>query len=141
MLTKDTTINVLYEKKIQNQLQRIKILKVILKDECLDEDVNLEEIAEKTANYSGSDLHELCRCAAMNSFISAVKKLNRNETVPASNNNASDQPTTSHAAVSTDSQSSHTIRKIDFDVAFEKMSVKQMTQRNQFDFLTNRGFS
>lgn len=112
----------------QSELQRIKILRVILKDECLAEDVNLDQIAAQATFFSGSDLHELCRCAAMNSFIESVRKSKNNEqtVVEPLNNTTSQQP--------------HTIRKIDFDVAFEKMAVKvtAMNSRNRFDFEANR---
>ena len=83
---------------------------MILKDEQLSSDIDLNEIAEKTEQFSGSDLHELCRGAAMNSFIDHLKQ------------NQSNEATTS-------------IRKVDFDVAFEKMSVKNLANlKNRFNF-------
>lgn len=92
---------------------------MILKEETLADDVNLDEIAARSAKFSGSDLHELCRMAAMNSFIESVRnsKLQQHK----STNNAG-----------------HAIRKVDFDVAFEKMAVKvlamNMNARDRFDF-------
>jgi len=44
---------------------RLKILKVQTKKMPLGDDVNLEEIANKTEWYSGADLENLCREAAM----------------------------------------------------------------------------
>ncbi len=83
---------------------------MILKDETLSTDIDLDEIAEKTDQFSGSDLHELCRAAAMNSFIDHLKQ------------NQSTEATT-------------LIRKVDFDVAFEKMSVKNLANlKNRFNF-------
>lgn len=115
---------------LPNENQRRKILDVILKEETLANDVDLNEIAEKTEGYSGSDLHELCRCAAMNSFITALKKVNSTEnTFRIEQNNNSNPVTTQNA-----------IRKIDFEVGFEKMAVKNMANKNRFDFATARGF-
>lgn len=95
---------------LPSELQRKQILSVILKDEQLSSDIDLNEIAEKTEQFSGSDLHELCRGAAMNSFIDHLKQ------------NQSNEATTS-------------IRKVDFDVAFEKMSVKNLANlKNRFNF-------
>ncbi|CAG0891473.1 unnamed protein product, partial [Darwinula stevensoni] len=48
-----------------NTHQRESILKLILGQEPISKDVNLTELAEKTPGYSGSDLRELCRTAAM----------------------------------------------------------------------------
>ncbi|KAK3946277.1 P-loop containing nucleoside triphosphate hydrolase protein [Diplogelasinospora grovesii] len=46
--------------------ERLKILKVMLKDELLAEDVDLEKLAtDETELYSGSDLKNLCVSAAM----------------------------------------------------------------------------
>lgn len=97
---------------------RKKILNIILKDENLAADIDLDEIAELTESFSGSDLHELCRCAAMNSFIDHLKNVNNEtgDTDPSSN----------------DSQSIIYIKKIDFEAAFRKMSVKNLTNINKF---------
>ena len=86
---------------VQNELQRQKILKVILKDESLAEDVDLKEIAGRTVDFSGSDLHELCSCAAMHSLNKKFKQTNNVDDV--------------------------CISKADFEVAFEKMPVKPLT--------------
>lgn len=45
--------------------QRVEILTVLLRDQVLDAGVQLSELAAKTEKYSGSDLKELCRYAAM----------------------------------------------------------------------------
>ncbi|KAG8724911.1 hypothetical protein FRC09_012076 [Ceratobasidium sp. 395] len=42
------------------------ILKILLREEALAEDVNLDAVAERTAKYSGSDLKNLCLAAAFN---------------------------------------------------------------------------
>ncbi|CAI5530096.1 unnamed protein product [Closterium sp. Naga37s-1] len=43
---------------------RTSILEVILRDEDVDEDLDLQEVASLCAGYSGSDLTELCKQAA-----------------------------------------------------------------------------
>lgn len=46
--------------------ERLEILKVILAQERLTDDVDLHHVAEHTERYTGSDLKELCRNAALN---------------------------------------------------------------------------
>lgn len=45
--------------------KREQILKLILSNEYLDEDVDLKKLASLTDHFSGSDLKELCRLSAM----------------------------------------------------------------------------
>lgn len=59
---------------LPNQSQRHDILKLILSGENLSNAINLKEIAEKTDGYSGSDLRELCRDAAMYRVRDYVRK-------------------------------------------------------------------
>ena len=92
----------------------MKILNIILKDENLANDLDVEEIAERTVDFSGSDLHELCRCAAMNSFIEHIKQVNNSD-------QSNDDPQTQNQ-----SNQSIFIKKLDFEVAFQKMSVKNI---------------
>ncbi|XP_022614736.1 ATPase family AAA domain-containing protein 1-A-like [Seriola lalandi dorsalis] len=54
--------------------QRQDILRLILAGENLSNAINLKEIAEKTDGYSGSDLRELCRDAAMYRVRDYVRK-------------------------------------------------------------------
>ncbi|XP_077418591.1 outer mitochondrial transmembrane helix translocase [Vanacampus margaritifer] len=54
--------------------QRHDILRLILAEENLSSTINLKEIAEKTKDYSGSDLRELCRDAAMYRVRDYVRK-------------------------------------------------------------------
>jgi SpoVK/Ycf46/Vps4 family AAA+-type ATPase len=44
--------------------QRKQILSIILKDESISEDVSIEQLAQCTEGYSGSDLRALCQTAA-----------------------------------------------------------------------------
>ncbi|KAM7416398.1 hypothetical protein PAMA_018455 [Pampus argenteus] len=59
---------------LPNTRQRQDILKLILAGENLSNAINLKEIAEKTDSYSGSDLRELCRDAAMYRVRDYVRK-------------------------------------------------------------------
>ncbi len=47
---------------------RLEIFKIHTKNMPLAEDVNLEELAERTDGYSGADIESLCREAAMNAL-------------------------------------------------------------------------
>uniref|UniRef100_A0A671TL49 Outer mitochondrial transmembrane helix translocase n=1 Tax=Sparus aurata TaxID=8175 RepID=A0A671TL49_SPAAU len=59
---------------LQSTRQRQDILRLILAGENLSNAINLKEIAEKTDGYSGSDLRELCRDAAMYRVRDYVRK-------------------------------------------------------------------
>ncbi|XP_047238488.1 outer mitochondrial transmembrane helix translocase [Girardinichthys multiradiatus] len=59
---------------LPNTRQRQDILQLILAGENLSNAIHLEEIAEKTEGYSGSDLRELCRDAAMYRVRDYVRK-------------------------------------------------------------------
>ncbi|XP_068994463.1 outer mitochondrial transmembrane helix translocase [Embiotoca jacksoni] len=59
---------------LPNTRQRQDILRLILVGENLSNAINLKEIAEKTDGYSGSDLRELCRDAAMYRVRDYVRK-------------------------------------------------------------------
>ncbi|KAL6078327.1 mitochondrial dynamin GTPase Msp1 [Balamuthia mandrillaris] len=50
---------------LPNFEQRIKILKVILKGEPVEAGIDFKALASKTAGFSGSDLKELCKKAAL----------------------------------------------------------------------------
>ncbi|KAM7018902.1 outer mitochondrial transmembrane helix translocase [Tautogolabrus adspersus] len=59
---------------LPNTRQRQDILRLILTGENLSNAINLKEIAERTDGYSGSDLRELCRDAAMYRVRDYVRK-------------------------------------------------------------------
>uniref|UniRef100_A0A1A7YKS3 Outer mitochondrial transmembrane helix translocase n=1 Tax=Iconisemion striatum TaxID=60296 RepID=A0A1A7YKS3_9TELE len=59
---------------LPNTKQREEILRLILAGENLSNAINLKEIAERTEGYSGSDLRELCRDAAMYRVRDYVRK-------------------------------------------------------------------
>jgi len=59
---------------------RLKILKIILKDEEVDSKVDLLELAKLTEGFSGSDLHNLCIAAAyqpIREFLTSEKKIEK----------------------------------------------------------------
>ena len=51
--------------RLPDQSQRLKILQLMLRNTTLAPSLSLEFLAERTDGLSGSDLHELCRNAAM----------------------------------------------------------------------------
>ncbi|TRZ01503.1 hypothetical protein DNTS_030365 [Danionella cerebrum] len=59
---------------LPNTAQREEILRLILSGENLSNAINLKEIASQTEGYSGSDLKELCRDAAMYRVRDYVRK-------------------------------------------------------------------
>uniref|UniRef100_A0A3B4CW98 Outer mitochondrial transmembrane helix translocase n=1 Tax=Pygocentrus nattereri TaxID=42514 RepID=A0A3B4CW98_PYGNA len=63
---------------LPNAAQRQEILRLILSGENLSNAINLKEIAEKTEGYSGSDLREVCRDAAMYRVRDYVRKQQMN---------------------------------------------------------------
>lgn len=49
--------------------QRLKIFQLILKDEQIDDDLDLEKLARETGDFTGSDINEICRQAAMQRIV------------------------------------------------------------------------
>lgn len=67
---------------LPNQEERRRILEFLLKNETLDEDVNISTLAKLTPQYSGSDLKGLCvyattECVAGQSTDTAERTLKR----------------------------------------------------------------
>ncbi|KAE9399307.1 AAA-domain-containing protein [Gymnopus androsaceus JB14] len=54
-------------------VERKEILKILLRDEVLNEDVDLDALAKKTESFSGSDLKHLCVSAALDAVKEGVK--------------------------------------------------------------------
>ncbi|CAK6978142.1 outer mitochondrial transmembrane helix translocase isoform X2 [Scomber scombrus] len=50
---------------LQSQRQREEILKLILENESVDSSVDLVDVSKETDGFSGSDLREMCRDAAL----------------------------------------------------------------------------
>ncbi|KAF5899026.1 ATPase family AAA domain-containing protein 1-A-like, partial [Clarias magur] len=61
--------------RLPNTAQRKEILHLILSGESLSKVVNLMEIAEQTEGFSGSDLREVCRDAALYRVRDLMRKL------------------------------------------------------------------
>eukprot|EP00039_Didymoeca_costata_P008433 m.111989 g.111989 ORF g.111989 m.111989 type:complete len:352 (+) comp14078_c0_seq1:31-1086(+) len=57
---------------LPNQNQRLSILKTLLRNENVSGKFELDKVAEGTEGFSGSDLQELCRTAAMTALRSTV---------------------------------------------------------------------
>jgi len=64
-----------FEVPLPEEQQRLEILEIILRDCDLKDDVDLEVLASKTAGFSGSDLHEVCRHAATYRLVEFYKKI------------------------------------------------------------------
>lgn len=64
---------------LPQEKDRLEILKIILKDCDLKEDVDLEVIANKSEGFSGSDLQEVCRHAATYRLVEYYKKMKNTE--------------------------------------------------------------
>jgi SpoVK/Ycf46/Vps4 family AAA+-type ATPase len=58
-----------YHIPLPNLNQRIKIFELILNHEQLHTDVDLQQLAHQTTNYTGSDINEICRQAAMQRIV------------------------------------------------------------------------
>jgi SpoVK/Ycf46/Vps4 family AAA+-type ATPase len=66
-----------YYIQLPNINQRIKIFELILKDEQLHKDVNLKKLAQETTDYTGSDINEICRQAAMQRIVELCNQQDR----------------------------------------------------------------
>jgi SpoVK/Ycf46/Vps4 family AAA+-type ATPase len=64
---------------LPNESGRMQILKLTLKEHPLDESAltYLPQLAKEAVGYSGSDLKELCQCAAMESVREVMKEHSR----------------------------------------------------------------
>ena len=52
-----------------NVIQRQRIFELILSNEQLHSDVDLEQLSQQTTHYTGSDINEICRQAAMQRVV------------------------------------------------------------------------
>ncbi|KAI8358710.1 P-loop containing nucleoside triphosphate hydrolase protein, partial [Mortierella sp. GBAus27b] len=62
-----------YEVKLPTEEQRIKILKMLLRSANLEEGFDFDTLAGQTVGFSGSDLKEACRKAAMRPVMEYVR--------------------------------------------------------------------
>jgi SpoVK/Ycf46/Vps4 family AAA+-type ATPase len=70
-----------YHIQLPNINQRMKIFQLILSHERLDSDVDLEQLAQQTSNYTGSDINEICRQAAMQRIVELCYQQTRTTTI------------------------------------------------------------
>lgn len=68
-----------YHVPLPNLSQRVKIFQLILGDESLDADVDLDQLASAASNYTGSDINEICRQAAMQRVVELCHERSRSE--------------------------------------------------------------
>ncbi|GJQ81869.1 hypothetical protein Trydic_g9895 [Trypoxylus dichotomus] len=66
---------------LPNTLQRKQIVELILRNEPIEEDVDIMKIARASESFSGSDLHELCRQASV-FRVRDYMKSNKSENSP-----------------------------------------------------------
>ncbi|KAF0471711.1 AAA-domain-containing protein [Gigaspora margarita] len=64
--------------RLPNEEQRRNILEIMLQDQNLEESFDFDKLVSQTANFSGSDLKEACRNAAM----IPIREYMRNHTTP-----------------------------------------------------------
>ena len=75
-----------------NREKRLQILQMILEHESVDDDVDLDYVASVSQGFSGSDLKELCRTAAMyrakelSHTMAGSREIGFNKLRPISNN-------------------------------------------------------
>lgn len=73
---------------LPNQRQRVGVLKLILENEVVSDDVDMEHISKLTDGFSGSDLRELCRIAALYRVRDYCKEESKMESQPESPSDA-----------------------------------------------------
>eukprot|EP01112_Ceratiomyxa_fruticulosa_P001172 TRINITY_DN1116_c0_g1_i1.p1 TRINITY_DN1116_c0_g1~~TRINITY_DN1116_c0_g1_i1.p1 ORF type:complete len:382 (+),score=61.43 TRINITY_DN1116_c0_g1_i1:206-1351(+) len=103
-----------------NASQREQILRVILRRENLDPSFSYSEVARKTEEYSGSDLKELCRRAAI---IPITEHIENNPI----NNNDTDPSTFTHSSL-------RSLTNADFETARSKVGPTNSSRGNVYDF-------
>ena len=106
-----------YHVPLPNAAQRVKIFELVLANEVLDVDVNLEELANKTATHTGSDINEICRQAAMQRIVELCNQRSTAE-------NASDEDQADAVA------QLRSIRQDDFRIALEKVRNSHQHQHS-----------
>lgn len=98
---------------LPDTLQRRNILEIILKEETLDDSLDLDQLARLTDGLSGSDLREVCRSAAISRVLMSVDL---------------DESSDDEYKDSNETNSVHCLRKSDFDVALDKFrSTKRVS--------------
>ena len=99
---------------LPNEEYRKKILEIHLRDETLDDDINLDDLAKRAHLYSGSDLKNVCISAALN----AVRTMLTQESSKKQLLNADGQLELGPSAGS----NRRVLRPEDFDAAFREVT-------------------
>ena len=77
-----------YHIPLPNEIQRLKIFELILRTEQLHDDVDLKRLAKESIDCTGSDIHEICRQAAMQRVVELCHQQRRENserrTIPSS---------------------------------------------------------
>ncbi|KAK7018824.1 ATPase AAA domain-containing protein 1 [Halocaridina rubra] len=103
---------------LPGQEQREDILKLVLRDESLNSDMDLASLAKHTESFSGSDLLELCRTAA----VYRLRHLLDEEQLI-------DEASSSDRSSSPGSESLRPINMMDFKEALSKMQESRVHNR------------
>jgi len=62
---------------LQGRRQRSDILELLMENEEVDEEINYQSLGDLTEGFTGSDLKEACRLAALNRIHSYVTEARR----------------------------------------------------------------
>lgn len=100
---------------LPNKKQRENILSLILRNEQLNDDINVVKLAESTQGFSGSDLRELCR----NATVSRAREYMRENF--SSNDRSGTLPNSSSSSGHQDLTRPPPIGQKDLEKAFSKM--------------------
>lgn len=69
-----------YHIPLPTEKQRVKIFELILQTEQLHDDVDLQRLGKESLECTGSDIHEICRQAAMQRVVELCHQKNTDET-------------------------------------------------------------
>lgn len=103
---------------LPSETGRIDILKKLLSKETISSDLDLAYVASCTPGFSGSDLRELTRTAALNRVKSILSGKSFQKTSASSGNNG---PSISQPTVTQHTMANRPLNAADFDVAINRM--------------------
>lgn len=124
-----------YAVRLPDSQQRRKILEIMLAEVRLDKGFNLDAIVNRTEGFSGSDLKEICRGAAMQpvrEFIRSAEGKKRIETVSNNRREVSSDPSSYDPTIEANGVETRPIRNADF---FVVESVKDSSSGQDQDSL------
>lgn len=123
-----------YAVRLPDPEQRRKILEIMLADVRLDKKFNLDTIVKRTEGFSGSDLKEICRGAAMQpvrEFIRSAEGKKRIKTVSNKRRNQSSDPIEQDSIIQDKGIETRPIRNSDFFVVESVMDSNNPIQDHQ----------